>query len=72
LLDALLRLVRLLQSPAEIPVLAPMIEREILFRLLLEEGSVGLHFMAQADSPPQRISIAIVWLCKHFHESFSS
>ena len=71
LLDALLRLVRLLQSPAEIPVLAPMmIEREILFRLLLEEASVGLHFMAQADSPPQRISIAIVWLRKHFHESF--
>jgi transcriptional regulator GlxA family with amidase domain len=70
LLDALLRLVRLLQSPAEIPVLAPMIEREILFRLLLEEGSGGLHFMAQADSPPQRISIAIVWLRKHFHESF--
>jgi AraC-like DNA-binding protein len=70
LLDALLRLVRLLQSPAEIPVLAPMIEREILFRLLLEESSVGLHLMAQADSPPQRINIAIVWLRKHFHESF--
>jgi AraC-like DNA-binding protein len=70
LLDALLRLVRLLQSPAEIPVLAPMIEREILFRLLLEEGSVGLHRMAQTDSPPQRISIAISWLTKHFRESF--
>lgn len=70
LLDALLRLVRLLHSPAEIPVLGPMIEREILFRLLLDEGSVGLHRMAQADSPPQRISIAIIWLRKHFHESF--
>jgi AraC-like DNA-binding protein len=70
LLDALLRLVRLLHSPAEIPVLGPMIEREILFRLLLDEGSVGLHRMAQADSPPQRISIAIIWMRKHFHESF--
>ena len=70
LLDAVLRLVRLLHSPAEIPVLAPMIEREILFRLLLEEGSAGLHRMAQADSPPQRISIAIAWLTKHFRESF--
>jgi len=70
LLDALLRLVRLLQYPAEIPVLAPMIEREILFRLLLDEGSVGLHRMAQADSSPQRINIAIVWLTKHFRESF--
>jgi len=70
LLDALLRLVRLLQSPAEIPVLAPMIEREILFRLLLDDGSAGLRHMAQADSPPQRINIAIVWLRKHFRESF--
>jgi AraC-like DNA-binding protein len=70
LLDAVLRLVRLLYSPAEIPVLAPMIEREILFRLLLEEGSAGLHRTAQADSPPQRINIAMVWLRKHFHESF--
>jgi AraC-like DNA-binding protein len=70
LLDAFLRLVRLLHSPTEIPVLGPMIEREILFRLLLEEGSVGLHRMARADSPPQRISIAIIWLRKHYHEPF--
>jgi transcriptional regulator GlxA family with amidase domain len=69
LLDAVLRLVRLLQSPAEISVLAPMIEREILFRLLLEEGSIVLHRLAQANSPPQRIGIAIVWLRNHFRES---
>jgi transcriptional regulator GlxA family with amidase domain len=47
-----------------------MIEREILFRVLLEEASTGLHRMAEADSPPQRISIAILWLRKHFRESF--
>src|SRR5215467_7198291 len=40
LLDAVLRLVRLLQSPAEILILAPMIQREILFRLLLDDSSV--------------------------------
>jgi len=71
LLDAVLRLVRLLQSPAEIPVLAPMIEREILFRLLLDESSVVLHRTAQADGQPQRIGVAIVWLKKHFREAFS-
>src|SRR5215831_5579829 len=70
LLDAVLRLVRLLQSPAEIPVLAPMIQREILFRLLLDESSVVLHRVAQANSQPQRIGVAIVWLKKHFRESF--
>jgi AraC-like DNA-binding protein len=70
LLDAVLRLVRLLRRPVEIPVLAPMIEREILFRLLLEESSAVLHRMAQAESPPQRIAAAIVWLRRHFRESF--
>jgi len=70
LLDAVLRLMRLLQSPLEIPVLAPMIEREILFRLLLDKGSVILHRMAQADSQPQRIAQAIVWLRKHFRVAF--
>jgi len=70
LLDAVLRLVRLLQSPAEISVLAPMIEREILFRLLLDETGVVLHRMAQANSPSQRIGTALVWLRKHFRESF--
>src|SRR5262249_13414357 len=68
LLDAVLRLVRLLQSPQEIPVLAPMIEREILFRLLLDESSVVLHRMAQTYIQPQRIGAAIVWLKKHFRE----
>lgn len=70
LFDAVLRLVRLLQSPAEIPVLAPLIEREILFRLLLDKSRGVLQRVAQADSQPQRISIAIVWLRKHFRESF--
>lgn len=71
LLDAVLRLLRLLQSPAEIPVLGPMVRREILFRLLLDESSAVLHRMAQANSQPQRIGVAIVWLKKHFREVFS-
>ena len=36
-LDATLRLVRLLDSPAQARVLAPMITREIVFRLLMGE-----------------------------------
>jgi AraC-like DNA-binding protein len=69
LLDAVLRLMRLLQYPVEIPVLAPMIEREILFRLLLDESSAVLHRIAQAESPPQRIGAAIAWLRNHFREA---
>lgn len=71
LLDAVLRLVRLLESTAEIPVLAPLVEREILFRLLLDESSILLHHMARANSPPQRVHVAIVWLKKHFREALS-
>jgi len=70
LLDAVLRLVRLLRSRMEIPVLAPMIEREILFRMLLEKGSAVLHRLAQPESQSQRIAAAIVWLRRHLHEAF--
>lgn len=37
LLDAAVRLVRLLESPRDIPVLAPLVVREILYRLLSSE-----------------------------------
>jgi len=70
LLDAVLRLVRVLQSPAEIPVLAPMIEREILFRLLLGEAGALLHRLAQESWQPERIGIALTWLKRHFRERF--
>jgi len=70
LLDAVLRLMRLLRSPEEIPVLAPMIEREILFRLLQGETKAVLHQVAQESWQPQHIGIAITWLREHFRESF--
>jgi AraC-like DNA-binding protein len=44
LLDALLRLVKLFDQPAEIPILAPLITREILFRVL--QGEQG-HLVKQ-------------------------
>jgi len=68
LLDAVLRLVRLLECPREIPILAPMIEREILFRLLLDESRAVLHRMAQAESPPQRVAVSIAWLRNNFRQ----
>src|SRR5262249_11379197 len=37
LLDAVVRLARLLETPNDIPILAPLIEREILYRLLSGE-----------------------------------
>lgn len=68
LLDAIVRLVRLLQYPAEIPILAPMIEREILFRLLLDKNGAVLHHMAETESQSQRIAVAISWLRKKYYQ----
>jgi len=71
LLDATLRLVRLLDSPRDIATLAPLAEREILYRLLLSEASVKLRQIAMADSRLQRINRAIGWIRKHYAEPFS-
>ncbi|TIX44215.1 MAG: AraC family transcriptional regulator, partial [Mesorhizobium sp.] len=48
LLDALRRMMRLLDRPAEIPVLATMLEREILFRLLQGPQGGKLRELARA------------------------
>jgi transcriptional regulator GlxA family with amidase domain len=50
-------------------VLAPMIEREILFRLLLDRSSAVLHRIAQAESQPQRIAVAIAWLRNNYRQA---
>ena len=68
LLDAILRLVRLLQYPSEIPVLAPMIEREILLRLLLDKNGAVLHQMATPECRSERIAVATTWLRKNYRQ----
>lgn len=46
LLDAVLRLVRLVESPGEARILAPLITREIIYRLYMGEQSERLRYMA--------------------------
>lgn len=59
LVDAACRLIRLLDRPESIPVLGPLIEREILYRLLTgPHGTMLRHIMA-ADSRLGQISRAI-------------
>ncbi len=59
LLDPLLRLLRLLDRPADIPVLAPLIEREILYRLLCGPRGGTLRQLALPSSQLSQISRAI-------------
>ena len=70
LLDAATRLVRLLETPNDIPVLAPLIEREILYRLLSSEFSVRLRQIALGDNRFQSINRAISWLKRNYMEPF--
>jgi AraC-like DNA-binding protein len=67
LLDAVLRLVRLIDDPGGQKVLAPLIKREIIYRLL--EGGQGprlAHLLSFGDT--ERISKAVAHLRLHFDE----
>ena len=52
LLDAVVRLVRLLEAPTEAPFLAPLITREIVYRLWMSEQRERLRHIAASGSPP--------------------
>ncbi|WP_299845354.1 AraC family transcriptional regulator [uncultured Jannaschia sp.] len=68
LLDAWLRMLRLMERPDEVAALAPAHEREILFRVL--QGPMGwmLHDIATPDTALSRINLAIQWIRVHFAE----
>ena len=66
LLDAVVRLVRLLDGPDEAPVLAPLITQEIVYRLLLGEQGDRLRHIAILDGESHRIARAL----KRLHEDF--
>ncbi len=68
LLDAVVRLARLLDTPDEIDALAPLIIREIVYRLLREEQGARLSHLLVSGGDTRRISKAIGHLREHFDE----
>ncbi len=68
LLDAVVRLVRLLDSPAEYRVLAPLVTREIIYRLLMGEQGDRLRHLVLAGGHSYRIARAIELLRKNFDQ----
>jgi AraC-like DNA-binding protein len=66
LLDAAVRLVQLLDDPEEVPVLKPMIMREIVYRLLQGEQSRRLQHLAVKKGRDHRIARAL----QRLHEDF--
>jgi len=66
LLDAATRLARLLDTPRDIPVLAPLVIREILYRLLSGDNTARLRRIAMADSRLHAVTRAIHWIKEHY------
>lgn len=69
LLDCAIRLTRLLDTPQDIPFLAPMMIREIYYRLLIGEQSEAVRQIATAGSNMQRIAEVIKLLKANFTKS---
>lgn len=68
LLDAWLRMLRLIDRPQEAALLAPMIEREILFRVLQGPQGAMLRQIARSDSRLAQVRRAIDWIRLHYAE----
>lgn len=68
LLDAFRRLVLLLGQERDIPILAPVVQREILYRLLVGPQGGRLRQIATAGSHGHQLAQAIQWLKDHFAE----
>ena len=66
LLDALLRPVELLEEPALVPRLAPLIQQEVTIRLLTGRYGPQLQHLVAVGSPSQQIAKAVAWLKQNF------
>jgi AraC-like DNA-binding protein len=66
LVTAVQRLVDLLDEEQDIPILAPTIQREIIYRLLVGEQGARLRQIAAAGSHSHQIARAIDWLKVNF------
>jgi len=68
LMDAWVRMLRLMERPAEIAALAPAYEREILYRVLQGPHGRMLRDIATPDSAMSRVNLAIELIRRDFAE----
>ncbi len=71
LLDAFIRLISLLDEPNSIKILAPLIKKEIFYRLLMSEQGLRLNQTVTSGSHSHQISKAIDWLKNNFVKPLS-
>ncbi|WP_433368900.1 AraC family transcriptional regulator N-terminal domain-containing protein [Streptosporangium sp. CA-115845] len=70
LLDAVIRLLRLLDRPRDITVLAPLIKREILWRLITSDQGAIVRQFGLPDSSLSHIARAVQWIRDHYAQPF--
>ncbi|MFI6060947.1 AraC family transcriptional regulator N-terminal domain-containing protein [Streptomyces sp. NPDC051286] len=70
LLDAAVRLLRLLDQPRDRDMLAPLIKREILWRLITSEQGATVRQIGLADSKLSHIARAVQWIRENYREAF--
>jgi AraC-like DNA-binding protein len=70
LVDAAIRMLALLDAPRDRAVLAPMLEREILWRLLTGPLGSSLGQIGVADSCTSQIGSAVRWIIQNYDAPF--
>ncbi|MEV6425751.1 AraC family transcriptional regulator [Streptomyces sp. NPDC051662] len=70
LIDAVVRLLHLLDHPRDQATLAPLIKREILWRLITGDQGELVRQLGLADSSLTHISQAARWVREHYAEPF--
>ena len=70
LIDAATRLLRLLDRPRDLKVLAPLIKREILWWLIVGDQGAAVRQLGLADSSLSHIARATRWIREHYAKSF--
>ena len=68
LLNAFIRLIDLLDTPEDIPMLAPLVQREILYRLLISDQGERLRQIGATGTQSHQIALAIDWLRDNFNQ----
>lgn len=70
LIGAAIRMLQLLDTPRDASILAPMIEREILWRLMNGPLAATVRQAGLSDSSLNHISGAVRWITENYQEPF--
>ena len=63
------RLLALLDAPADIPILAPLLERELIYRLLRGPMAGTLRQVVQSRTRFAQVRTAVAWICAHAEDT---